>query len=286
MEPKQPAALRIRHEATPQRCIAVLSHMAETAVVASKDIPKELIATGDAHRVLARLRLLGLVSQQNKSGPYQVTSRGKALLAIKGADPSVGFEILHLLFYFAGSDPQPTQAWTYMNLIDTCWKTRCLRLTHAERLRLLNDLTHSVAEAWFGGDVSQVSLDNNCLLGATMWLRKLQKPPVVTVDGKDLVLKRREWCHPSAVVLAVSLAAMEAGVAGDGAFVLTEPIASKATKALYLEPEALLANVQGATRHVDFLVPDERRGPFLRYRFQGFQKLDTTDLLMKIAASL
>jgi hypothetical protein len=35
-----------------------------------------------------------------------------------------------------------------------------------------------------------------------------------------------------------------------------------------------------------FLVPDERRGPFLRYSFQGFQKLDTTDLLMKIAASL
>lgn len=151
--------------------------------------------------------LMGILTKGD--GVIRLSSNGFALARVR--EEARG-DLLHFLMYSGWDARRPLdflQSWGYRSCCDRYWAAGEVELTGAYLDRQVEDTINEAREAFAAmkvGEFDEISFSRKSLNGAHRWLLALE-PPVLhpnTPDAKDRIFRRRSFCQPELIVLALA----------------------------------------------------------------------------------
>jgi hypothetical protein len=185
---------------------------------------------------------MGILSKVD--GAIQLSRDGHAIARVREEARS---DLLHFLIYTGWDRHRPLeflQSWGYRNCCDRYWSAGEVQLTGAYLDRQVEE-TISVARETFTalnvGAFDEISFSRKSLNGAHRWLLALQ-PPVLhpnSPDAKERTFRRRDFCPPELVVMALAWVLRDEAVVADVDILLTHEKREALCKVCLLSPESL-----------------------------------------------
>ncbi len=232
-------SLHVRHEVTPERCLAVLQALEQGE-------PYDHITQPE--RQVARLRQLGLV-QEDVPSPL-----GATLLDLCRQKPDLWGDMAHFLHYTvwdSEGDSRPGLSWTYRRVTDAAWSLSEFALTAETREAVASSLINQVEDEP-GIDIGDLkkeaaSLSKDSVNGVLHWFAALVPP-----TREDDTFHRRHFCPRELTLLATAWVCRRSD-ADLGIDLLLTPARREAICRLcLLEPAAL-------DRTLDWMLPSFAR---------------------------
>jgi len=116
------------------------------------------------------------------------------------------FEVLHFLSYSKWDRNLPADncfSWTYRRLCETLWNAeKCLIDYHALAASLADQASKEFQEL-YNISIPKISLSARSIEGIVKWLSMLQ-PQIIYEDGRHKSFKRRKFCAPELILMAIS----------------------------------------------------------------------------------
>lgn len=228
-------SLHVRHEVTPERCLAVLQALEQG---------QSYDHIVQADRQVVRLRQLGLVQEE------ELTPIGSALLAVCQQKPNLWGDLVHFLHYTlwdSQDDSRIGLSWTYRKLTDAAWNLGEFSVTTVTRDAMASSLINQIEEEP-GINVTDLkkeaaSLSRDSVNGVLHWFAEMVPP-----TREDEIFHRRHFCHPE-LMLLVTAWALQRSDADLGIDLLLTPARREVICRLcLLEPAAL-------DRTLDWMLP-------------------------------
>lgn len=176
-------------------------------------------------------------------------------------------DILHFLMYAGWHESNPTQflpSWTYRQCCDEYWQLATVEFASDYLDQQVNEIINraeSTFKALRVGDFDGVSFRRMSLRGVRKWLEALD-PPVI----QDNVFRRRDFCHPELLLLAIGFVMRDEVDALDVDILLSHDRREAICRVCLLDPAAFDATL-------DWMLPlfphvisaDEEVGYYGRY---------------------
>jgi hypothetical protein len=214
-------------------------------------------------------------------GVIQLSSDGLALARIR--EEARG-DLLHFQMYSGWDAHRPLdflQSWGYRNCCDRYWALGEVQLTSAYLDRQVEETINEAREAFTAQNMrefDEISFSRKSLTGAHKWLLALQ-PPVLhpnTPDAKDRTFRRRDFCPPELVVLALAWVLRDETTVTGVDILLTHEKREALCKACLLSPESLDRVLDWAIPTFPALLsPGTRAGAY--GRFVRLHKIPTVE---------
>lgn len=209
---------------------------------------KDLLELLEENNIGSRIELtstatsMGILSKVD--GAIQLSRDGHAIARVR--EEARG-DLLHFLIYTGWDRRRPLeflQSWGYRNCCDRYWSAGEVQLTGAYLDRQVEE-TISVARETFTalnvGAFDEISFSRKSLNGAHRWLLALQ-PPVLhpnNPDARERTFRRRNFCPPELVVMALAWVLRDEAVVADVDILLTHEKREALCQVCLLSPESL-----------------------------------------------
>lgn len=240
-------AIHILPDSNPQNIGEMISRLANDAELrfsSSKELVDYLRDDGVNANDWVQSTSSSMGVLEKTDGSIQLSRDGHALARIR---EEVRADLFHFLMYAGWDAHHPLdflQSWGYRNCCDRYWVAGEVQLTGAYLDRQVEETINEAREAFTSMKVSEfdeISFSRKSLTGAHKWLLALQ-PPVLypnSPDAKDRAFRRRDFCPPELVVLALAWVLRDETTVTGVDILLTREKREALCKACLLSPEAL-----------------------------------------------
>jgi hypothetical protein len=240
-------AIHILPDSNPQNIsemILLLANNAELSFTSSKELVDYLRNEGVNANDWVQSTSSSMRILEKADGVIRLSSNGFALARVR--EEARG-DLLHFLMYSGWDARRPLdflQSWGYRNCCDRYWAAGEVELTGAYLDRQVEDTINEAREAFAAmkvGEFDEISFSRKSLNGAHRWLLALE-PPVLhpnTPDAKDRIFRRRSFCQPELIVLALAWVLRHELTVTGVEILLTREKREALCKACLLSPEAL-----------------------------------------------
>ncbi len=266
--------IHIQPDANPDNVARTLSLLASDPDL---DFPtyKELLEALAEKGIGSRIELPSTASSMGilakADGAIRLSPDGRALARIR---EEVRGDLLHFLIYSGWDAHHPLdflQSWGYRNCCDRYWSDGDIQLTTTYLDRQVEETINEAREAFTSmnvGEFDEISFSRKSLTGAHKWLLALQ-PQVLhpnSPDAKDRTFRRRDFCPPELVVLALAWVLRDETTVTGVDILLTREKRETLCKACLLSPEALDRVLDWAIPTFPSLIsPGTRAGSYGRF---------------------
>jgi len=250
----------------------------------------ELLATDPDQLFLMQKDLLNLLTENNITSRVELPSTAEDMGILTKVDGKIrlsqnGYaltqvreearnDLLHFLMYSGWDARRPLeflQSWGYRNCCDRYWTAGEIQLTSVYLDRQVEE-TINEARATFTamnvGVFDEISFSRKSLTGAHKWLLALQ-PPVLhpnSPEAKDRIFRRRGFCPPELVVMALAWVMRNETTVADVDILLTPEKREALCRVCLLAPEALDRVLDWAIpTFPNLLAPGTRAGAYGRF---------------------
>ena len=204
-------------------------------------------------------------------GKIRLSQNGYALTQVREEARN---DLLHFLIYSGWDAHRPLeflQSWGYRVSCDRYWSAGEVQLTSDYLDRQVEE-TISEARAVFTsmnvGVFDEISFSRKSLTGVHKWLLALQ-PPVLhpnSLEAKDRIFRRRGFCPPELVVMALAWVMRNETTVADVDILLTPEKREALCRVCLLAPEALDRVLDWAIpTFPNLLAPGTRAGAYGRF---------------------
>lgn len=214
-------------------------------------------------------------------GKIQLSVAGRALNYVS---EGIRGDLLHFLMYSGWDSHRPLdflQSWGYRNCCDRYWFDGDVLLTSTYLDRQVEETINEARESFTLINVNEfdeISFSRRSLTGAHKWLLALQ-PQVLhpnSSDSKDRTFRRRDFCPPELVVLALGWVLRDETTVTGVDILLTREKREALCKICLLSPEALDRVLDWAIPTFPNLIsPGTRAGSY--GRFVRLHKIPTVE---------
>lgn len=239
--------IHIQQDANPDNMTRTILLLASNADV---NFPshKGLLETLEENGIGSRIELpstatsMGLLTKEG--GAIRLSDDGLALSRIR---EEVRGDLFHFLLYAGWDAHHPLnflQSWGYRNVCDRYWSVGEVFLTGSYLDRQVEETINEARDAFTAMNITEfdeISFSRKSLNGAYKWLLALQ-PPVLhpnSPDAKDRTFRRRDFCTPELVVLALAWVLRHESAITGVDILLTREKREALCKVCLLSPEAL-----------------------------------------------
>lgn len=222
---------------------------------------------------------MGILAKMD--GAIRLSSDGLALSRIR---EDVRGDLFHFLMYSGWDARHPLdflQSWGYRNCCDRYWSAGEAHLSAAFLDRQVEETINEARDAFTAMNVrefDEISFSRKSLTGAHKWLLALQ-PQVLhpnSPDAKDRTFRRRDFCPPELVVLALAWVLRDETNVTGVEILLTREKREALCKVCLLSPEALDRVLDWTIPTFPALIsPGTRAGAY--GRFVRLHKLPTVE---------
>jgi len=250
----------------------------------------ELLAADPDQLFLMQKDLLNLLTENNITSRVELPSTAEDMGILTKVDGKIrlsqnGYaltqvreearnDLLHFLMYSGWDARRPLeflQSWGYRNCCDRYWTAGEIQLTSVYLDRQVEE-TINEARATFTamnvGVFDEISFSRKSLTGAHKWLLALQ-PPVLhpnSLEAKDRIFRRRGFCPPELVVMALAWVMRNETTVADVDILLTPEKREALCRVCLLAPEALDRVLDWAIpTFPNLLAPGTRAGAYGRF---------------------
>lgn len=181
---------------------------------------------------------------QKTDGAIHLSPSGQALARIR---EDVRGDLFHFLMYSGWDARRPLdflQSWGYRNCCDRYWSAGEVQLTSTYLDRQVEETINGARTAFDALNVTEfdeISFSRKSLTGAHKWMLALQ-PQVLypnTAEAKERTFRRRDFCPPELVVLALAWILRDESTITGVDILLTPEKREALCKVCLLSPESL-----------------------------------------------
>lgn len=239
--------IHVQPDANPENTLRMLSTLysnPELEFLSSKEMLEFLDEQGIGSRteLTSTATSTGLLDKTSQN--ISLSALGQTFVRIR---EEVQSDLLHFLMY-TGWDAKNSlnflQSWGYRNCCDRYWALEEFQLTSSYLDRQVEE-TITEAREYFDAlqvsDFDEVSFSRKSLTGVHKWLLALQ-PQILfpnTHEAKDRVFRRRDFCPPELVTLALAWVLRDESTITGIDILLTREKREALCKVCLITPEAL-----------------------------------------------
>lgn len=188
----------IHHNLSPNRLRVVLSGLKEGHSLTMLAAQCGLSAAVLQRVLIPAIRQLGFL----EASGYQVNEWGKRFLSLSTRFPYWFPEAAHLWMYTVHSqDHARGISWAYAQIVDILWAAGEQILDGLALLHLASSVIERASRA-LGLPTDSIAFSDRSVRGALNWLQDLT-PPVITLQGKKRIFRRRFFCPEMTFLWAV-----------------------------------------------------------------------------------
>jgi len=227
-------------DATPQTTVDLIYALTRDGSPVKFDTSKEMLDFASSVGISTRSEIqtfatyLGLL-EKNDTG-IGLSESGRAFSQIHGDAQA---DVLHVLMYIGWSETAPLNflpSWAYRRCCDTYWDAGGFEISSAFLDHLVEGTTSVARETFSDTDaaVDEVSFSRKSLSGIHKWLEPLNPPVLI-----EKRFKRRNFCPPAALSLALGWVIRDLRAIEDSDILLTPQKQEALCRICLLEPIAL-----------------------------------------------
>ncbi len=247
-------SFHIQQNLTPARLKAVL-RLAGDSAEGVEQVPSEIgLAPSVIEKVvLPFVRQSGLLESRDMS----LTALGRQFEEISQHSEMLLAEAMHHLLYTTHAFHQDRHfSWAYARVVDALWASGERVLDGNTNSELVSIVVEGAARG-LGVPVQQIAFSHDSVRGVLNWLQALD-PPIVIVEGKRRIFRRRYFCPVPAFLWAADFLYRVNNIAYGVRMSLTSERTEQLCKICVLDPSGLDNVLMMAKRTSDF----ERSGVF------------------------
>jgi hypothetical protein len=277
-------AIHVFPDANPSNTTAMIKLLSSDSSLRfsmSKDLVEYLKAEGISASDFLQNTSTHMGVLEKSEGEFRLSELGNALARIR---EDVRGDLFHLLLYSGWDANDPTtflQSWGYRTCCNRYWTEGEVQLTSVYLDRQVEETIAEARETFTTLNIpefDEVSFSRRSLTGVHKWLLGLQ-PQVLfpnVDDAKDRTFRRRDFCPPELVVLALAWVLRDETSVTGVEILLTREKREALCKACLLSPEALDRVLDWAIPTFPSLIsPGTRAGAY--GRFVRLHKIPTVE---------
>lgn len=205
-------AIHVLPDSNPTNVLEMIHHLSlepDLSFTSSKELV-EYLRDGGANAndwVQSTSASMGIL--EKLSGAISLSDLGHSIAKIR---EDIRGDLLHFLLYtgWKASDPRDfNQSWGYRTCCDRFWAQGEVELTGGYLDRVVEEIITDARETFVNlnvTDFDEISFSRKSLTGVIKWLLALE-PQVLypnTADSKERTFRRRDFCPPELLVLALA----------------------------------------------------------------------------------